>query len=491
MNLPPNLENAFDALVQRAMQAWDVPGLAAALVLDDRVVFARGYGIRALGQPETVDEHTLFAIGSNTKAFTAAALGLLVEEGKLAWDDPVRQHLPWFRLHDPHATELITLRDLLCHRSGLGTWAGDMLLYSNFSSAEVGRRLRHIPPAFGFRAEFGYSNLMFITAGLVIEAASGQSWDDFVRSRLFEPLGMAESVTNPGLFSPQARVAAPHELVHGTLQPLPYRPDFNAGAAGAICASAADITRWLRLQLNDGSLDGRAILSPATLAETHTPHTPIRLSERERLLFPSRHFAAYGLGWFLSDLHGRLTVRHTGGVDGMLSSILLVPEDRIGIAVFSNKLPNAAFSLLPNALLEMIYGLPARDWVQTLLELEGQDQQKERQAEQRRLDARIPNTQPALPLAAYTGRYANPLLGSARLRLEAGGLRLQLEAHPDLSATLEHWHYDTFCCTWDNPVLGQSWIPFISDGQGRTAEFRVKIREDWIDPLEHRFTKIS
>ena len=496
MDLPTNLESDIERFVQQVMQTWNIPGLALALIKDDRTVLARGHGIREMDKPEPVDEHTLFAIGSNTKAFTATAVGLLVQEGKLAWDDPVIKHLPDFQLHDFHTTQLITIRDLLSHRSGLGTWAGDVLLLSDYPTEEVVRRLRHIPPGYGFRSGYGYSNLMFITAGLVIEKLSGMSWDDFIRQRIFEPLGMTDSVTNPRYFGDHTNLATPHEDVKGKLQTVAYRPDAHVGAAGSICASVADLALWLRLQINQGSLAGKPIVDPAILEETHTPHTPIRLTAIERKLFPSRHFSAYGLGWFLSDTNGRFVVRHSGGVDGMLSATVVLPREKIGIAVLTNKLPNSGFVVLPHFLTEKLLGLPVQDWIQMYVDLEKEGNEKTRQAEQQRENARAKDTHPSLELEKYAGAYESAILGGATLRVEGSAeeskqLYIQLQAHQSISGTLEHWHYDTFLCHWDDPVLGESLVPFISDGQGQIAEFRVKIREDWIDPLEHVFKKVK
>jgi CubicO group peptidase (beta-lactamase class C family) len=485
--LSANLEKEVEGIVQTAMRTWNIPGLALVVVKDDQVLHAQGYGFREMGKPDRVDEHTLFAIGSNTKAFTATAIGLLVQEGKLAWNDPVTKYLPAFRLNDSHATQLITIRDLLCHRSGLGTWAGDVLLLSSYSTEEVVRRLQYIPPEYSFRAGYGYSNLMFITAGLVISTVSGMSWDDYIRQRIFDPLGMTDSVTNPCYFGDYANIAAPHEDVKGNLQTVTYRADAHVGAAGSICASVSDLALWLRLQLNQGSIDGKQIVDPALIAETHTPHTPIRLTATEKQLFPSRHFAAYGLGWFLSDIHGRFVVWHTGGVDGMLSSTALLPEEKIGIAVLTNKLPNDAFVVVSHFLLETLLGITPRDWIQAYLDVDKEGQEKAAQAKKHRDESRAKDTRSSLALEKYAGAYESAILGEATIRVEGSGLHIQLQAHESISGTLEHWHYETFLCQWDDPVLGESLVPFISNGQGEIAEFRVKIREDWIDPLEHTF----
>jgi CubicO group peptidase (beta-lactamase class C family) len=493
LSIPANFENEIDAFVNQAMQAWNIPGLALAIVKDDQVMLAKGYGVRDMGKTNPVDEHSLFAIGSNTKAFTATAIGLLVQDGKLTWDDPVTKYLPTFQLYDSHTTHLLTIRDSLCHRSGLGTWAGDVLLLSSYPTEEVVRRLRHIPPDYGFRAGYGYSNLMFIAAGLIIETVSGMSWDDFIHRHIFAPLGMTDSVTNPCYFGKRTNIATPHEDVRAKLQTVIYREDAHVGAAGSICASVADIALWLRMQLNQGSLNGKQIVDAYILAETHTPHTPIKLTAIERKLFPSRHFSAYGLGWFLNDTYGHFIVRHTGGVDGMLSSTVFLPGERIGIAVFTNKLPNSAFVVVSHYLIEKLLGIPPQDWIQIYTDLEKEEQEKGEKARQQREAARAKDTRPSLALEKYAGAYDSPILGRATIRLPRSGnaLQVQLQAHESISGRLEHWHYDTFLCHWNDPVLGESLIPFITDGQGQVAEFRVKIRPDWIDPLEHVFKKMN
>ena len=491
MDMTIDLQKEIDETVTKAMQAWNVPGLALVIVKDDKVLLSKGYGVRDMGKPDKVDERTLFAIGSNTKAFTATAIGLLVQEGKLNWDDPVTKYLPSFRLHDSQATQLMTIRDLLCHRSGLGTWAGDVLLLSGYSTEEVVRRLQHIPPEYSFRAGYGYSNLMFITAGLVIETVSGLSWDEFIRQRIFEPLGMTDSVTNPRFFGEKNNIAIPHEDIKGKLQTVVQREDAHIGAAGSIHASVADIAQWLKMQLNQGRIDGKQLVDSAIIEETHTPHTTIRLTAIERKLFPSRHFSAYGLGWFLSDFHGKYIVRHTGGVDGMLSSVVLVPEEKIGMAIFTNKLPNFAYVALSHYLTEKLIGAPVQDWIQLYADLDKEENAKAEESQRKRADARAKDSRPSFEIKKYAGDYDSLILGGASLSAEGSAFHIQLQAHESISGTLEHWHYDTFLCKWDDPVLGESLIPFISDGQGQVREFRVKIREDWIDPVEHVFKKIN
>jgi hypothetical protein len=289
----------------------------------------------------------------------------------------------------------------------------------------------------------------------------------------------------------RTNIATPHEDINGKLQTVSYRPGTPVSAAGSICSSVADIAQWLRMQLNMGQFEGRQIVDGSIIEETRTPHTPIPLKAIERQLFPSRHFAAYGLGWFLSDTYGRFNVRHTGGLDGMLSATLLIPEEKIGIVILTNKLPNATYIVLSHFLVEKLLGLTSRDWIQTYIELEKKENEKVELAKKQRDDSRVKDTNPASPLASYAGNYESPVLGGATIHKDDDRLHIQLQSHKSLTGTLEHWHYDTYLCKWDDPILRESLIPFITNGQGEIVEFRVKIREDWIDPLEHVFKKVA
>ena len=489
MDIPASITTELDQTVEEVLASWKIPGIAVCVVKDDEVLLARGYGVRELGRPEAVDEHTLFAIASNTKAFTAAAVGMLVQEGKLDWDDPVSKYLPWFRLYDAHATGLMTVRDLLCHRAGLGTWAGDMLQFSTYPPREVLERVRHIEPAYPFRAGYGYSNLMFIAAGMVVEAVSGMSWDDFIRERLFTPLGFGDSVTAPMFFGTRTNIAAPHEEYEGEVRKVGYREDAGFGAAGSICGSVADLSRWLRMQLNGGQLEGKQILDPAILEETHTAQTLIRMLPEDQKMFPMRHITAYGLGWFMNDHDGRLMIRHTGGLDGMLSSTVMLPEERLGVVVLTNKLPNMGYLALSYHLIDRMRGVEGPDWFEKYREYEKNAHGKLEDAKKRLYAARVNDTHPSLPLEAFAGEYEAPVIGKAVIEAEGEGLHIHLKAHPSLTGVLSHWHYDSFMCKWDDPALGESLIPFTGDGQGHITGFKVTIREDWIDPLSHVFSR--
>lgn len=326
----------LDAWVSRAMQTFEVPGLALAVVKDGRVVIAKGYGVRRLGDAAKVDERTLFGIASNTKAFTATALGLLVEEGKIEWDAPVVRYLPSFAMWDPYVTRELTVRDLLVHRSGLGLGAGDLLWWpeSTYDRKEIARRLRYIPPATSFRTAYAYDNVLYLVAGELIESVSGQSWEDFVGSRILKKVGMGGSNVRHSAAATGGNIAAPHAQVDGKVRPIrPFDSD-NTNPAGGINSSAEDITKWMQVQLAGGVLsDGSRLFSPATARQLTAIVTPMPLNDPPEELAPLRaNFAGYALGFNIRDYRGRRVVMHSGGLPGYLSRVIMVPDLQLGVA---------------------------------------------------------------------------------------------------------------------------------------------------------------
>ncbi|HEX2210967.1 MAG TPA: serine hydrolase domain-containing protein, partial [Longimicrobium sp.] len=324
------------AYVEQGMRDWEIPGLALAVVKDDSVVFARGFGTRTLGRDEPVNEHTSFAIASTTKAFTATAIAMLVDEGKMRWDDPVSLHVPGFQVADPGLSGELTVRDLLTHRTGLPT--SDFLWYASGSSTEeILRRMRFMRPFASPRSRYMYNNNAYMVAGLVVQAASGMPWGEFVRRRILEPLGMRGTLTGFAGLDVRGNVATPHLEVEGTIRPITYRNFDNIGPAGAMNSSVADVARWIRFQLAGGGWDGRRLVSEAQHREMLTPQFIIPQAQyypAARLAAP--HFTAYGLGWFMQDYRGRKLAMHTGSIDGMSALVAMVPEERLGLVVLIN-----------------------------------------------------------------------------------------------------------------------------------------------------------
>lgn len=459
-----------DAYLEQARTDWGIPGMAIAIVHDDSVIYARGFGVRTVGQDEPVDMNTLFAIGSNTKAFTAAAIGTLVEDGSMSWDDPMTKHLPGFLLYDPYVTRELTIRDALSHRSGLGR-RGDMIWYGTpFDRSEVIRRVRFLEPNSSFRSEFGYQNIMFIAAGEAAARAGGQSWDELIQQRLLQPLGMQRSNTSVTDLRGVANVATPHTQHDGRTVAIAWRNIDNAGPAGSINSSVAEMTNWLRMLLADGMLDGRRILSAATIREMMTPHTIAGGGVDS--LFPMRHFSTYGLGVGLSDYYGRLLVSHSGGIDGMLSTVALMPEEDLGIVLLTNTDAHAAYMPLTHYILDAFIGAPRRDWSAEALESAREARAAAAEAEAAAAARRVAGTQPSRTLADYVGTYESDLYGTAEVALEDGAL--VLHRFETMRIPLEHWHYDTFRGTWDDAVLGTGMVTFELSSAGQVSGFELQ-----------------
>ena len=354
----------FDDYVNTAVREWDVPGLAVSVVKDGKVVFSKGYGVRKVGESAPVDEHTLLSIGSISKSFTAVALGMLVDEGKLSWDDPVSQYLPYFQLHDPYVTRELTIRDLLVHRSGLPEVCGGILLYgSDYSREEVLKRLRYIKPVSSFRSTFAYQSVTYMAAGEVIRAVTGKSWDDFIRERIFTPLGMNESNSLFRDLKTSKNLALPHVRIDGKPVAIAYRDSDALGPAGSIVSSAHDMARYMQLLLAEGTLGGKKLYSEKVAKELFTAQmlVPIRPSSHPALKAINTRFSAYGFGWFLREYRGRVLVNHSGGMDGMAAIVMLMPEEKLGVTVLSHQDGGIPIAMAYRVL-DAFLGAPPTDW---------------------------------------------------------------------------------------------------------------------------------
>lgn len=451
----------LDEYVARVLDEFGVVGLAVAVVKDGEVVYSRGFGVTEVATDEAVGTDTLFAIGSNTKAFTAAVIGSLVEEGLLGWDDRVTDHLPWFELHDPYVTREITVRDLLSHRSGLGR-RGDANWYATeFSREEIVRRIRYLEPETSFRATAGYQNTMFAAAGLVAEAATGRSWEQLVEERLLRPLGMERSRTRVADLAAMSDVARPHERIDGETVAVPYRDIANVAPAGSIVSSVADMTRWMRMLLAEGELDGARVLTPETVHAMWQPVTVYPLPPSYAEMFPMTEFSLYGLGWGLRDYRGHKVATHTGGIDGMLSQILLVPGEELGIVVLTNTSPagSPAHSAVTFHILDAWLGAGVeRDWLDRYATQYREQLAAGEAAVRARAEARVRGTAPSHALAAYAGDYEDPMYGRVEVRLE--GEALVVRRHSGWTGDLSHWHYDTFVSRWRDRVMGEAMVTF-------------------------------
>ena len=488
----PEALAGLDAYIEEGMRQWELPGLAIAVVKDGKVVYARGFGVREKGKDAPVTDRTLFAMASNSKAFTATALGMLVDEKKLSWDDRVCDRLPEFQLWDAGATRALTVRDLLCHRVGLGTWQGDMLWYgSDRTIPEVLASVRRIQPDYAFRDRYAYCNLTFLAAGELLQRVSGEPWGAFVEKRLFGPLGMSRSNTSVKALAGDDDVARPHTLVDGKIATIEYRDLDNCGPAGGINSCASDWSRWMIMQLNEGEIDGARVAPAAAVRETRSPQNLVRpTSPAQRALFPSSHFFAYGLGWFLQDYQGRMAVSHGGGMDGMLSLTLMIPEEKLGVVVLSNYDEQELYRAVCFRVVDAFLKAEPRGWSRELLERRRANEARAKALEEERAKAHASAPpRPALDLARYCGTYRNPVLGEAKVTLADGGLRLEVERNQGLRGVLAHKDGDLFEARWSDPFYKSSPVPFRLDDHGDPADLRFAVRPDFVDPMEYVFAR--
>jgi CubicO group peptidase (beta-lactamase class C family) len=478
----------LDAWVARTMSAFEVPGIAVAIVKDGTVVHAKGYGVRRLGDPAPVDDRTLFGIASNTKAFTAAALGMLVDEGKVAWDDPVGKHLPGFSLADPFASREITVRDTLSHRTGLGLGAGDLLFWpdTTVSRDQVVAAARSIAPASSFRSRYAYNNLMFVVAGQVIASATGKTWDEVIRERIFVPLGMRDSrISNVGL-TPADNVASPHSRgwrLEGTLTPIQATRDETWAAAAGIKSNLQDMAKWVNVQLARGKVDEtRRLFSERVSDDMWQVTTPLRVGQPAAPLAATKaNFAGYGLGWNLRDYRGRKVVSHTGGLTGMVSLVTLVPSEGLGIIVLTNQEEGGAFSAIGYRILDAYLGAPSTDWIAAYRQVTDDQRKKARDEEQKQAAARNRASRPSLSLDAYAGDYADAWYGGASFAMESGRLVLRLARTPAAVADLEHWQYDTFKAVFRDNTIPDALVTFALDETGKVDTMKMVPTSDLAD----------
>src|SRR5918993_2376220 len=428
-----------DAYIQRVMKTFTVPGLSVAIVKDGKVMLAKGYGIRRMGNRAPADARTRFGIASNTKLFTATALALLVEEGKIGWDKPVVDYLPGFAMSDPYVTRELTVRDLLVHRSGLGLGAGDLLWWppSTYDRKEITRRIRHIPLATSFRSAYAYDNVLYLVAGEVIEALSGTSWEEFVRSRILAKVGMTDTDVRHSGATAGGNVAGTHAEVNDTVRPVaPFASD-NTNPAGGIMSGAADMAKGMIVQLDSRRVSsGSRLFTPATTRQLWREVTPTPIGNLPPALAAVRHLQArmsgYALGLNVRDYRGRILLQHTGGLPGYLSKVAMIPELRLGVAVLTNQESGAAFESIVHHVLDHYLAVKPPDYPAAFKTLNDRKRAKLREAERTASAGRDSLSGPSLPLPKYAGTYRDPWYGDVVIAGEGRGLTVRFNHTPSL-----------------------------------------------------------
>lgn len=471
----------IDSLAELSLKTFNVPGIAVGVVKDGKLIHAKGYGVANLETGKKVDEHTLFGIASNSKAFTTAAISMLVEEGKMKWDDKVTDHIPGFKMYDPYVTEAFTVRDLVTHRSGLGLGAGDLMMWpdgSNFTRADIIHNLRYLKPVSAFRTKYDYDNNLYIVAGEVIAKVSGMPWEDFIEQRIMKPLGFQASAASLTRLKDKSNMIRPHAPVDGKLKVIDIAWSETANAAGGIWSNISDLSKWVILQLNHGKYgEGlkKNLFSEPLHEEMWAPQTIIPTGTRPPY---NTHFSAYGLGWFLSDIKGYKQVTHTGGLAGIVTQVVLFPELNLGIMVLTNQQSGAAFSAISNSIKDGYVGVGGQNWVKAYADREKQgfdEAEKVKQklaadiaAEQKKQGANV-NLEP------YWGTYRDAWFGDIVLSMKNGKPWIASLRSPKLEGELLSYKGNILIAKWtDRSMDADALLYFSLDKNGKPNGFTME-----------------
>lgn len=486
-SIPSFVKDSLDSYVNRALSDWKIPGAAVCIVKDKQVVLMKGYGVKETGTNDKVDVNTLFMIGSNSKAFTATALAMLEADKKLSLDDKVQKWLPDFKLYDPWVAKEATVRDLLCHRLGFETFQGDFMYFdSDLSTAEIREKMGKLKPMYSFRSKWGYTNSAFMTAGEIIPKVTGRSWAEFITDSIFKPLGMNNSLALSKDISAAPDKSAAHTVVEGIIKKIPYGRLDNLAPAGSISCSVNDMSHWMLMQLNNGKYDGKQIVPASAIAQTRTPNS---ILGNGGTLFNKGHFALYGLGWFLEEYDGRKIVSHTGGVNGFVTSFTIIPEEKLGIIVFTNTDANNFYEALKWEIMDAYLGLPYRNYSNVYLGFtQANENEKEKQLKETR-DSIAMQPKTALPLTAYAGDYVHEVYGKMNIKIEDGKLIMRFEHHKGRYGTLEPLGGNRFFCTYSDPLYGMKKLAFTVEN-GKVKSLTVKVA-DFVEFTPYEFIKVK
>ncbi len=483
--LPVFISDSLDNYINRGLEQWQIPGAAVLIVKDGKVVVEKGYGVREFGKNEKVDENTLFMIGSNTKAFTGTAMALLEYDGKIKLEDKVIKYLTDFKMNDNWITQHLNIVDLLTHRMGMETFQGDFIYWaSDLNADEVIEKFGELTPKYDFRTKYGYTNAGYTVAGKIIEKVSGLKWEDYLKEKIFLPLNMSRTVALSVDYPQASNITKPHTFVDGKITVLPYDNIDNLAPCGSIGSSVKDLSRWLIAQLDSGKYQDEIALPFDVIKRTRKPETIIG---RVRHPFNEGHFNLYGLGWVLTDYEGTEIVSHTGGVNGFVTSVTLLPEENLGIVVLTNSDQNSFYQLLKWEIIDAYLRLPYRNYSDVFYQ-----QSLEQKEESEKLLAALKDSvsldlKPELPLTEFTGKYENDPYGFAELIVKGNALELSLKHHSKLKGKLEYIGNNRFLCTYSDPTYGIKVFPFDIEN-GKVKFFNLYV-EEFLDFQPYKFVK--
>ena len=465
----------FDTYIQNALQIWKTPGLSVVVVKNSSIVFNKAYGVQDLENKIPYTTSTLSTCASTTKAMTAVCMGMLVDEGKVKWNDIVSDILPEFKLSDPYTTAEITILDLFTHNTGLGN--ADLLWVFGYPRSEILHRMQFLPPAYSLRSSYTYQNLMYLVAGEVIKKVSSKTWDEFITERLFIPLGMSNTYASYTKIPPDRSKTTPHfkdSDNRDTIRTIPYLVADNVGAAGGVWSCNDDISKWLRFLLDSAKVNGVQLLKTGTFTELFKPHAIIP----EGMFYPTTkltkpHWTTYGLGWFQHDYRGKMVQFHTGSLAGLVAICGMIPDDHMAVYVFGN----LDHSEIRHALMYKAFDLwtlddNTNDWSSDFYKLYTDISDTAQKKEKEELSKQVKGTNPSLPLAEYSGEYTNKIYGKAEVTFTNSSLTLKF-TDGKFSLLLKHWNYDTFRGWYNNWWLGKSFIQFSIDKLGKVSGLSV------------------
>ena len=468
----------IDSLTELTLKTFDVPGIAVGMIKDGKLIHAKGYGVRSLRTMQKVDENTLFGVASNSKAFTSAALGILIDEGKLKWDDKVTDYIPEFKMYDPYVTDAFTIRDLLTHRSGLGLGAGDLMMWpdsNNFTKKDIIHNLRYLKPVSAFRTKYDYDNNLYIVAGEVVARVSGLSWEDFIEQRIMQPLGMTASKASISRLPNRNNIVMPHAPVNGKVTTIDFEWDEDANAAGGIVSNITDLSKWLIMQMDNGKYgDGKKMFSEDVHNDFWAPQTIINVGGPGTY---NTHFAAYGLGWFLSDVKGYKQVTHTGGLAGIVTQITLIPELKLGIIVLTNQQSGAAFTAITNTIKDSYFGVKGFDRVKQM-----HDRVIKNEADAKKITdtiwagitAQQKSNAPKADFNNFIGTYTDQWFGDVTVSIKNGQPWFDSKKSPKLSGIMLPFKGNTFVAKWnDRSMDADAYVKFELDENGKASGFKM------------------
>ena len=468
----------IDSLTELVLKIFDVPGIAVGVIKDGKLIHAKGYGVKSLRTMQKVDENTLFGIASNSKAFTTAGLGMLVDEGKLKWDDKVTDYIPEFRMYNPYVTEEFTIRDLLTHRSGLGLGAGDLMMFpdsNNFTKKDIIHNLRYLKAVSSFRTKYDYDNNLYIVAGEVLARVSGKNWEDFIEQRIMQPLGMNASRASITRIPNRNNIVMPHAPVNGKVTTIDIEWSEIANAAGGIVSNITDLSKWLIMQMDNGKYgDGKKLFSESVHNDFWSPQTIINLGGPGAY---NSHFASYGLGWALTDVKGYKQVSHTGGLAGIVTQITLIPELKLGIIVLTNQQSGAAFTAITNTIKDSYLGVKGADRVK-----QQHDRVVKNEADAKKITdtiwsditAQQKSNAPKANINNFIGTYTDQWFGDVTISIKNGQPWFDSKRSPKLTGILLPYKGNTFVAKWnDRSMDADAYIKFELDENGKASGFKM------------------